>query len=72
MFRSLTFEDPLEFLNFQFQYIHRDLAARNVLIGSDMVCKVSDFGLARDVIHIRVYQRISQVITKLSLFYHSD
>ncbi|XP_038056082.1 tyrosine kinase receptor Cad96Ca-like [Patiria miniata] len=40
--------------------IHRDLAARNVLVGEDMVCKVSDFGLARDVMNIRVYQRESQ------------
>ncbi|XP_071809669.1 uncharacterized protein [Asterias amurensis] len=40
--------------------IHRDLAARNVLVGDDMECKVSDFGLARDVMNIRVYQRQSQ------------
>ncbi|XP_038065016.1 fibroblast growth factor receptor 3-like [Patiria miniata] len=40
--------------------IHRDLAARNVLVGEDMVCKVSDFGLARDVMNIRVYHRESK------------
>jgi serine/threonine protein kinase len=29
--------------------VHRDLATRNVLVGSDFVCKVSDFGLSREV-----------------------
>lgn len=28
-------------------FVHRDLSARNVLVNSNLVCKVSDFGLSR-------------------------
>ncbi|CAG7726827.1 unnamed protein product [Allacma fusca] len=39
--------------------IHRDLAARNILIDKDRVCKVADFGFARDVVMNHVYERKS-------------
>ncbi|XP_038064951.1 tyrosine kinase receptor Cad96Ca-like [Patiria miniata] len=51
--------DGMAFISSQ-QCIHRDLAARNVLVAEDMTCKVSDFGLARDVMNIRVYERGSE------------
>ncbi|XP_022089698.1 fibroblast growth factor receptor 3-like isoform X1 [Acanthaster planci] len=51
--------DGMTFLASQ-KCIHRDLAARNVLVDDNMVCKVSDFGLARDVINIRVYRQGSK------------
>uniref|UniRef100_A0A8C6UF60 receptor protein-tyrosine kinase n=1 Tax=Neogobius melanostomus TaxID=47308 RepID=A0A8C6UF60_9GOBI len=28
-------------------YVHRDVAARNILVNSNLVCKVSDFGMSR-------------------------
>ncbi|XP_050442664.1 tyrosine kinase receptor Cad96Ca [Adelges cooleyi] len=40
--------------------IHRDLAARNILVTDDRLCKISDFGFARDVASSRVYERKSE------------
>lgn len=40
--------------------IHRDLAARNVLVGEQEVCKVTDFGMARDVNQENIYQKKSK------------
>lgn len=40
--------------------IHRDLAARNILVDENKVCKVADFGFARDVIVTHVYERKSE------------
>ncbi|XP_028394189.1 ephrin type-B receptor 1-B-like [Dendronephthya gigantea] len=31
------------------RYVHRDLAARNVLVNENLVCKVADFGLTREL-----------------------
>ncbi|KAL7633469.1 UNVERIFIED_CONTAM: hypothetical protein RMT77_016002 [Armadillidium vulgare] len=39
--------------------IHRDLAARNVLVGDNKICKVADFGFARDVANNHIYERKS-------------
>ena len=44
-------------VSFLRQIIHRDLAARNVLVSEDRVCKVADFGFARDIIASHVYER---------------
>ena len=37
------------------QMVHRDLAARNILLAEGKICKVSDFGLTRDVYFDEAY-----------------
>lgn len=41
------------------QIVHRDLATRNVLISEEMICKVADFGLSRDISEKSIYIRHS-------------
>ncbi|XP_078371013.1 uncharacterized protein LOC144654681 isoform X2 [Oculina patagonica] len=41
------------------QLVHRDLAARNVLVGEGLRCKITDFGMARDLGKAEVYVRRS-------------
>ena len=44
-----------------YQIVHRDLAARNVLVGEGENCKVTDFGMARDIHQDNIYQKTSKV-----------
>ena len=44
-----------------YEIVHRDLAARNVLVGEGENCKVTDFGMARDIHQDDIYQKTSKV-----------
>ena len=54
--------------HFVCKVIHRDLAARNVLVGEGEKCKVTDFGMARDVYGDDIYKKKSRVSNKNPLF----
>ena len=49
-----------------FKIVHRDLAARNVLVGEGERCKVTDFGMARNVGQENIYTRKSPVRLQLN------
>lgn len=51
--------------------VHRDLAARNVLVAEGKVCKISDFGLTRDIYEDDAYLKKSKdrVPVKVFVFY---
>ncbi|XP_067031701.1 fibroblast growth factor receptor-like isoform X3 [Acropora muricata] len=48
--------DGMSYLSLK-KVIHRDLAARNVLVGERETCKITDFGMARDVQDENIYER---------------
>lgn len=48
LFISLQISEGMDYLS-NHHYVHRDLAARNCLVGDDMIVKISDFGLSRDI-----------------------
>ena len=54
---------PLWFVSFSFllQVVHRDLAARNILVDKGHVCKIADFGLARDIYEKKQYLKLGEV-----------
>ncbi|XP_072022139.1 uncharacterized protein [Amphiura filiformis] len=59
---ALDVSKGMEFISSK-NCVHRDLAIRNVLLGEGKLCKLSDFGLARDM--EQYHQYFSQSSSKL-------
>lgn len=47
------------------RFVHRDLACRNCLVGSDLVVKIADFGMSRDVYTCDYYKVIKILLNNL-------
>ena len=55
------------------QLVHRDLAARNILVDKGYICKIADFGLARNIYVEKQYVKKTKVPTIiLSRLYDLD
>ena len=40
----------------EMKFVHRDMAARNCLVGDNMVVKIADFGMSRDIYASEYYK----------------
>lgn len=49
------------------RFVHRDLACRNCLVGSELVVKIADFGMSRDVYTCDYYKVSFSTITPYRL-----
>lgn len=66
MFHVLPFElsclslpQGMEYLQ-TLRYVHRDLAARNILVASESLVKIADFGLTKIIPIDKEYYRVTQ------------
>lgn len=47
------------------RFVHRDIATRNILVGDDLLVKISDFGLAQDIYGLDYYRVDTQKMLPL-------
>ena len=61
---AIQIASGMEYLS-QHHYVHRDLASRNCLVGQNMVVKISDFGLSRDIYAADYYRMQTKSLVPL-------
>ena len=53
---AVEISDGMSYLSVK-KIVHRDLAARNCMVSHDVVVKVGDFGMARDIYETEYYRK---------------
>lgn len=59
MDESAGVSQGMEYLQ-SLRYVHRDLAARNILVASESLVKIADFGLTKIIPCNKEYYRVTQ------------
>ncbi len=55
---ALEIADGMAYLaNHEKRIVHRDLAARNCMVSRDLVVKIGDFGMAREIYTTDYYKK---------------
>jgi serine/threonine protein kinase len=60
---GIEIADGMEYLS-SLKFVHRDLATRNCMLDENLICRISDFGLSRDMIDRDYYLVPRTTITK--------